>query len=143
MVDVSWIKIAATCLQPRILEKVYIRLLYSSDRRPLPRRDTNVLLHLLPIFLYHLLLTQSCDLKMSELPKTNWATLVSDRVRGFSFEIEKVCFDNKTPVNCTLLFNTTTNSVTKFGNFSQEQFPSDPDLAGAGVRRYSFRCRVS
>ena len=53
--------------------------------------------------------------------------------RGFSFEVEQTCYAAKTPMNCDVLFNNTTNVVTQFGTFGQKQFQPDPDIAGIGV----------
>lgn len=71
---------------------------------------------------------------MSKLPKTGW-TLFTSNSRGFSFEVRDVCIDNQTPVNSLLLFDNTTTSVTRVGDYGRKHFQSDPDLAGAGVSR--------
>ena len=63
---------------------------------------------------------------------TDWG-LFTNTSRGFSFEVQNACFDNDTPVNCSLVFDNTTSEIIAYGSFGREQIPSDPDIAGAGV----------
>ncbi len=63
-----------------------------------------------------------------------WA-LFTNNGRGFSFEVQDACVTDQTPVSCMVGFDNTREYVTRFGNYSRKQFPSDPDLAGAGVSR--------
>ena len=136
VVDVSWAKIATTAcsLVSRMLHILYNVPLqsktYSAGERFYYRCYCGS----------YLSFTDSCDLKMPTLPKTDWA-LFTNNSRGFSFEVQKPCKANHTPINCTLLFNTE-NLVTSIGGYGRGQFPSDPDLAGAGVSRWSL-CRQS
>ena len=53
--------------------------------------------------------------------------------RGFSFEVQNSCNVSNTPINCSVLFDNNTGTVTMFGYFGPKQFPPDPDIAGVGV----------
>ena len=61
-------------------------------------------------------------------------------IRGWSFEIQESCVATKAPVNCSLVFDKTSNSsiVSRFGYFGHEEFQSDPDIAGVGVSQTLF-----
>jgi len=57
--------------------------------------------------------------------------------RGLSFEVQEVCAAMHTPVKCDVRFNNMT-IVTIFGSVKQGKLESNADIAGVGVRSFSF-----
>lgn len=58
--------------------------------------------------------------------------LFGNNSRGFSFEIERVCRDLGSPVNCNVSFDNSNTPLT-FGRFGPGEFEPSADIAGIGV----------